>query len=216
MAISGKRRNNSWKKTSLAQVLRPRTLQTTLLGEEVEDMPLVRTSDGFILPWSREAIIKQLLRETPLAHTFYGIRQMKRGEALRIAEIVEKKIKRMDVHELSGPLIREFVNVVLLEEGYGGWARVCSRVGTSLYDAYLIDHGEGFEAKENSNLTANPETSAKKKHDKLSKATSPAHASRSLLQTPTGRATITSMTWNMQMSGLFVPIMIYDTFCTTD
>jgi len=169
MAISAKRRNNSLKKISLAPALGPRTLQTTLLGEEVEDMPLVRTSDGFILPWNREAIIKQLLRETSLAHTFYGIRPMKRAEAQRFAEIAEKKIKRLDVRELSGPLIREFVNVVLLEEGYSGWARVCSRVGTSLYDAYLIDHGEGFEAKENSNLTANPETSAKKKHDKLSK-----------------------------------------------
>ena len=150
-------------------MLQPRTLQTTLFGEQAEEMPNVRTSDGFILPWNSEAIVKQLVRETALAQTFYGKRGMKRPEARRIADLVEKKIKPMDVHELSGPLIREFVNVVLLEEGFGDWARACSRVGTSLYDAYRIDHGEGFEAKENSNLTANPETSAKKKHDKLSK-----------------------------------------------
>jgi ribonucleoside-triphosphate reductase len=168
MAISTRKRNNSPKK-SLLPMLQPRSLQTTLFGEQAEDMPNVRTSDGFILPWNSEAIVKQLLRETALAQTFYGKRGMKRAEARRIADIVEKKIKRMDVHELSGPLIREFVNVVLLEEGFGDWARACSRVGTSLYDAYRIDHGEGFEAKENSNLTANPETSAKKKHDKLSK-----------------------------------------------
>ena len=168
MAISTRKRNHSPKK-SLLPMLQPRTLQTTLFGEQAEEMPNVRTSDGFILPWNSEAIVKQLIRETALAQTFYGKRGMKRPEARRIADIVEKKIKPMDVHELSGPLIREFVNVVLLEEGFGDWARACSRVGTSLYDAYQIDHGEGFEANENSNLTANPETSAKKKHDKLSK-----------------------------------------------
>ena len=168
MAISTRKRNNSSKKSLLPE-LKSRTLQTTLLGDQAEEMPHVRTSDGFILPWNSEAIVKQLLRETALAQTFYGTRGMKRPEAERIADIVEKKIKRMDVRELSGPLIREFVNVVLLEEGFSDWARSCSRVGTSLYDAHLIDYGEGFEAKENSNLTANPETSAKKKHDKLSK-----------------------------------------------
>ena len=70
--------------------------------------------------------MKQLIRETALAQTFYGKRGMKRPEARRIADIVEKKIKPMDVHELSGPLIREFVNVVLLEEGFGDWARAYS------------------------------------------------------------------------------------------
>ena len=48
MAISTRKRNHSSKK-SLLPMLQPRTLQTTLFGEQAEEMPNVRTSDGFII-----------------------------------------------------------------------------------------------------------------------------------------------------------------------
>ena len=45
----------------------------------------------------------------------------------------------------------------------------CTRVGTPVYDAHLIDVGRGFEAHDNANLQENAETSHKKKADKISK-----------------------------------------------
>ena len=93
MAISTRKRNHSTKK-SLLPMLQPRTLQTTLFGEQAEEMPNVRTSDGFILPWNSEAIVQQLLRETSLAQTFYGKRGMKRPEARRRLRRSGSKVRR--------------------------------------------------------------------------------------------------------------------------
>ena len=75
----------------------------------------------------------------------------------------------MNVQYLSGPLVREIMNVVLLERHHTEWRNICTRVGTPVYDAHLIDIGTGFEAKENANLQENAETSHKKKADKISK-----------------------------------------------
>src|SRR5512136_1533509 len=61
------------------------------------------------------------------------------------------------------------MNVVLLERHHTEWRNICTRVGTPVYDAHLIDIGTGFESKENANLQENAETSHKKKADKISK-----------------------------------------------
>jgi anaerobic ribonucleoside-triphosphate reductase len=61
---------------------------------------------------------------------------------------------------------------VLLEqkrEPYESWYAVCTRVGMSVYDAWMIDQEDGFESHDNANLKPNAETSHKKKADKLSK-----------------------------------------------
>ena len=44
-----------------------------------------------------------------------------------------------------------------------------TRVGASVYDAYEIDTGYGFEANDNANQLNNAETSHKRKADKMSK-----------------------------------------------
>ena len=75
----------------------------------------------------------------------------------------------MNVQYLSGPLVREIMNVILLERHHAEWRNICTRVGTPVYDAHLIDIGTGFESKENANLQENAETSHKKKADKISK-----------------------------------------------
>jgi len=82
---------------------------------------------------------------------------------------VEELVQSMDLKFLSGPLIRELVNVTLLLRGKQGWRNACARVGTPVFDAHLIDVGSGFEAHENANLQENAETSHKKKADKISK-----------------------------------------------
>jgi len=50
---------------------------------------MVRRSDGFIVPWDRNAIVKQLLTETKLAKEFYEIRPISEEEAEQIATEVE-------------------------------------------------------------------------------------------------------------------------------
>lgn len=146
------------------------TIQTTLDGMELR-FPKVRTSDGHMLRWDREAIVKQLLRETKLSEDFYaGSSAMDKDTAREIAHEAEKRIKIMGISQLSGALVREIVNQILLEEyPEQEWKNICTRVGTPVYDAHLIDIGEGFEAQENANLQDNAETSHKKKADKICK-----------------------------------------------
>jgi len=145
------------------------TLQTTLDGMTLR-FPKVRTSDGHMLEWDKEAIVKQLLRETKLSVKFYGHAEIDEETAREIAKEAEKRIKMMGISQLSGALVREIVNQILLEEYHEQeWRNVCTRVGTPVYDAHLIDIGEGFEANENANLQENAETSHKKKADKICK-----------------------------------------------
>ncbi len=145
------------------------TIQTTLDGVALR-FPKVRTSDGHMLEWNREAIVKQLLRETKLSEEFYGCPGITEAEARDIAREAELRIKAMGISQLSGALVREIVNQILLEDyKKQEWRNVCTRVGTPVYDAHLIDVGEGFEAKENANLQENAETSHKKKADKICK-----------------------------------------------
>ena len=137
-------------------------------------MPMVRTTDGYLVPWDREKIVKSLLRETRLAEEIFGIPPMKREYAEKVAEEAERRIKEMRPKIVSGPLIREVVNNILLEWSdevpeFQVYRNVLTRVGAPVYDAYLIDMGRGWEARENANLQPNPETVHKKKADRLSK-----------------------------------------------
>lgn len=131
--------------------------------------PPVRRSDGVIAPFDKQLIVKSLIKETKLLSTLYGETPMSEAAASLIAEEVEEEIKSMKLKFLSGPLIRELVSVKLLEHGFDKARNVYTRVGMPLYDVYSIDNSEGYEAKENANLQANPETFHKKKADFLSK-----------------------------------------------
>ncbi|MFQ6061582.1 MAG: anaerobic ribonucleoside-triphosphate reductase, partial [Methanosarcinales archaeon] len=132
-------------------------------------MPKVRTTDGHLMDWNRDAIIKQLLKETKLCEKFYGIPAIDIKTAETVAIEAENRIKKMDLKFISGPLVREIVNVILLEIGKTEWRNICTRVGTPVYDAYQIDIGNGYGAKDNANLQNNAESSHKHKADKISK-----------------------------------------------
>ena len=54
--------------------------------------PMVRGTDGFIIPWNRNQIVEQLLTETKLAEEFYETRAINRQEAEEIAFEVETKV----------------------------------------------------------------------------------------------------------------------------
>jgi anaerobic ribonucleoside-triphosphate reductase len=146
-----------------------KTLQQTLDGFTVPVMPGVRTSSGHIVEWDRERIVRQILDETRLVETFYGDEGADDETAREIAQQVETRIITMGLKDLSGPLIREILNTILMERGQVNWRNVCTRVGTPVFDAHLIDVGRGFESHDNANLQENAETSHKKKADKISK-----------------------------------------------
>ena len=145
--------------------------QTVLLLRELlfRLLPSVRTSDGHIIEWDRNRIVRQIVEETKLVETFYGYEGADEETAQDIAHDVENRIKNMGLKSLSGPLIREIVNITLLEKGMIQYRNVSTRVGTPVFDAHQIDVGRGFEAHDNANLQENAETSHKKKADKISK-----------------------------------------------
>lgn len=145
------------------------TRQLTFEGVTVPALPFVRTTDGHIVEWDRNRIVKQIVRETKLVETFYQYEGATEEIAQEIALEVENRIKNMGLKSLSGPLIREIVNITLLEKGMVQYRNVSTRVGTPVYDAHLIDVGKGFESHDNANLQENAETSHKKKADKISK-----------------------------------------------
>jgi anaerobic ribonucleoside-triphosphate reductase len=135
--------------------------------------PMVRGTDGFIVPWNRNEIVEQLLTETKLAEEFYETRAISRQEAEEVAFEVEQKIFDLNLKFISGPLIRELVNNVLLAKSgqkpeFALYRNILTRVGAPVYNAYLMDLGQGFKAKENANLQPNPETSHKRKADWVS------------------------------------------------
>lgn len=148
---------------------RRETKQLTFEGVTVPTLPYVRTTDGHIIEWDRQRIVRQIVEETKLVETFYGYEGASEETAQEIALDVENRIKNMGLKSLSGPLIREIVNITLLEKGMIQYRNVCTRVGTPVYDAHQIDVGRGFEAHDNANLQENAETSHKKKADKISK-----------------------------------------------
>lgn len=138
-----------------------------------ELMPKVRTSDGFIVTWNREAIVKQLLTETKLAKDFYDISPLSQQDAEEIASDVERRVLNLRLKFVSGPLIRELVNNILLSRAkdkpeYSLYRNILTRVGAPVYDAYLMDVGQGYKANENANLQPNAETSHKRKADWVS------------------------------------------------
>ena len=145
------------------------TKQKTLDGVYVPPLPQVRTTDGHIVDYDRNRIVRQIVEETRLVETFYGYAGASEEQAQEIAREVEQRIQGMGLKYLSGPLIREIVNMALLEKGLVQYRNVCTRVGTPVFDAHMIDVGRGFEAHDNANLQENAETSHKKKADKISK-----------------------------------------------
>ena len=82
------------------------TIQKTLGGSLVCVIPKVRTTDGHLMDWDRDTIVKQLLKETKLSEQFYGTPAITLEEAKVIAKETEKRIKDMNVKFLSGPLVR--------------------------------------------------------------------------------------------------------------
>ncbi len=84
----------------------------------------VRTSMQLVESFDRGNIIKSLLRETEVA----------RGVAEKIGREVEEKIKDLKIENINTPLIREMVNVKLLEYGHENIRNQYTRLGLPVFE----------------------------------------------------------------------------------
>jgi len=113
--------------------------------KEATDLSMfVRTSADDIVAWNRARIVEALIKET-------GVRK-------ELAEIigleVEKQVKKLSVNFITAPLIRELVDVKLLEYGLEDIRKKHTRLGVPIYDVkQIIFH----KNKENANTPHNPE-----------------------------------------------------------
>ncbi len=128
------------------EILRKKKLLLSKPEErETTDYALfVRTSDDDFVAWDRERIIRALENETGL----------ERGLAEKISLETEETILNSNVHLVSSSLIREIVNVKLIEHGLENSRLRHTRLGIPLYDADKIIL---FANRENANIPHNPE-----------------------------------------------------------
>jgi len=120
-------------------------MTTQTLNKDSTDLALfVRTSGDDIVGWNRERIVEALVRET----------ELNREIAEEIGLEVEAQIKGMKVSSITAPLIRELVDVKLLEYGLEEARRRHTRLGSPLYDVRNIIFNPN---KENANVPHGPE-----------------------------------------------------------
>jgi anaerobic ribonucleoside-triphosphate reductase len=113
--------------------------------EEATDLSVfVRTSTDDMVAWDKDKIVDALVRETGLNREIASI----------IAIEVEKQIRAMAVKNITAPLVRELVDVKLLEYGLEDARRKHTRLGVPVYDVNkIICH----KNKENANTPHSPE-----------------------------------------------------------
>ncbi|UCC13011.1 MAG: anaerobic ribonucleoside-triphosphate reductase [candidate division WOR-3 bacterium] len=128
------------------EILRKKKLlQARPEERETTDYALfVRTSDDDFVSWDRRKITDALQNETGL--------DLQTAE--KIAEETEDTILNSNVHLISSSLIREIVNVALIERGLENSRLRHTRLGVPLYDAEKIIL---FANRENANIPHNPE-----------------------------------------------------------
>ncbi|UCE95725.1 MAG: anaerobic ribonucleoside-triphosphate reductase [Candidatus Bathyarchaeota archaeon] len=113
--------------------------------DSLKYFPRVRTSRIMFENFNPQRIRNSLVKETGLLDEV----------ADKIALDIAKRINTLDLEFLSGPLIREFVCVALLENNLERSRARYTRLGLPLFDVdRLISAGD----KENANLQHNPET----------------------------------------------------------
>jgi ribonucleoside-triphosphate reductase len=119
--------------------------QMTIKTNDATDLALfVRTSSEDIVGWDKEKIIKALIRETNLDQEMAEL----------IGQEVEEQIKHLNLRNVTAPLIRELVDVKLLEHGLEEARRRHTRLGAPLFDVKEIIFSQN---KENANVPHGPE-----------------------------------------------------------
>ncbi|MFH1825908.1 MAG: anaerobic ribonucleoside-triphosphate reductase [bacterium] len=113
--------------------------------DDATDLALfVRTSGDNIVGWDQEKIVAALIRETNIDRTM----------AETISKEVEVQVAGLNLRTVTAPLIRELVDVKLLEHGLEEARRRHTRLGVPLYDVKEIIFNQN---KENANVPHGPE-----------------------------------------------------------
>lgn len=99
-----------------------RMLSDSSLGMEI--MPDVRRSDMRIEKFDRQKIERSLIEEAG----------MERSLASKISIEVQNRLLSSNVRMLTAPLIREFVNAILIEQGLERYRARLTRLGVPVYD----------------------------------------------------------------------------------
>lgn len=128
-------------------------MKPVIVEEEVTSAPasdstdlalFVRTSGENIVGWDRKKIVDALVRETEISRDIAEI----------IGHEVERQISALRISHITSPLIRELVDVKLLEYGLEDARRKHTRLGSPLYDVKQIILSPN---KENANVPHGPE-----------------------------------------------------------
>ncbi|MBM3308977.1 MAG: anaerobic ribonucleoside-triphosphate reductase [Candidatus Altiarchaeales archaeon] len=116
----------------------------------------VKTSKTILEKFNIQKIVDSLIKETDLDKSYSSL----------IAREVEKELAKMHLRHVTAPLIREIVNVKLLEHGLENARARYTRLGMPVYDVkQLIEHSK----KLNHGLQYNPETVHKLMADQISR-----------------------------------------------
>jgi anaerobic ribonucleoside-triphosphate reductase len=118
--------------------------QTMEKSDSTDIALFVRTSGEDMVQWDKTKIVEALVKETGLAMEMASI----------IGVEVEKQIKSLNIDVITSPLIRELVDVKLLEYGLEDARRKHTRLGAPLYDVRKIIFNQN---KENANVPHGPE-----------------------------------------------------------
>jgi anaerobic ribonucleoside-triphosphate reductase len=124
----------------MAQLLADQEKRT----DSTDQALFVRTSGDDIVGWDRGKIVDALVRET----------ELNRDLAEEIGLEVEAQLKGLKLKSVTSPLIRELVDVKLLEFGLEEARRRHTRLGSPLYDVRNIIFNPN---KENANVPHGPE-----------------------------------------------------------
>jgi len=129
---------------------------TMIMNHSYKKQLFVRTSKTVLEPFDRKKIVNSLIEETTIS----------KGNAEKIAKEVEDELGRLKLKYVTAPLIREIVNVKLLEHKKERERAMYTRLGMPVYDVKnLIERG----SKENANLQYNPESVHKLMADQIAR-----------------------------------------------
>jgi len=116
----------------------------------------VRTSRNRLEEFDKEKIVDSLVKETKIDES----------HARTIADEVEKHLSELHLKYLTAPLVREIVNVKLLEHGFHSARNRYTRLGMPVYDVSQLLQSS---SKEDANIQPNPEAVHKIMGDTISK-----------------------------------------------
>lgn len=142
MKKGGKKKKNNLKGEKKQEQL---TISKDFVADVTDIALFVRTSSDDIEGWNKDRIASSLIKET----------NIKAEDAYQIAKEVEIQIIKSDLKRITAPLIRELVNVKLLEHGFEDARKKYTRLGVPVYDVKKMIVAE--KNRDNSNVPHGPE-----------------------------------------------------------